>query len=162
VSGDPLIVEFAVGVAPAHAFEAWTRGCAVWWPDSHTISGDPAAIVFEPRSGGRIFERGPDGREHDWGTVLEWQPPARLSYRWHLFFDAGEATEVELTFTEAEHGTAIRLVQHGWELLGAAGPPRRTKTGEVWGALSAAFVRACGPPRADREPVSPTARPSGS
>jgi uncharacterized protein YndB with AHSA1/START domain len=143
MSADPLIVEFAVEVPPAHAFTAWTRGCAAWWPTTHTISGDPAAITFEPRPGGRIFERGPDGEEHDWGTVLEWQPPDRLRYSWHLFFDASEATEIELTFSPAEQGTAIRLAQSGWERVGAAGPPRRTKTDAMWGRLTAAFAQAC-------------------
>ncbi len=147
MSSEPLVVEFDVGVPPVQAFETWTLRCATWWPASHTISGDPQAITFEPRSGGRIIERGRDGREHDWGRVLDWQPPARLRYLWHLFFSPGEATEVEVTFTaRADGGTAIRLRQTGWERLGAGGPPRRAKTGRVWGELSSAFARACDGP----------------
>jgi uncharacterized protein YndB with AHSA1/START domain len=119
---DPLVIEFDVGVPPARAFEAWTQQCATWWPTPHTISGDPAAITFEPRSGGRIFERGADGGEHEWGTILEWQPPTRLRYLWHLFFDPSEATEVEITFTPRGPDTAVRLEQRGSR--GSARPAR--------------------------------------
>ena len=109
---------------------------------AHTASGDPAAITFESRAGGRIVERGRDGAEHDWGRVLDWEPPTRLRYLWHLFFDPGEATEVELTFTAVPAGTAVRLEQRGWEKLGEAAPPRRERTGQAWGRLTADYARA--------------------
>jgi uncharacterized protein YndB with AHSA1/START domain len=146
MTDEPLVVEFEVGVSPAEAFEVWTRRCSVWWPAAHTVSGDPAAITFESRPGGRIVERGRDGAEHDWGRVLDWEPPGRLRYRWHLFFDPSEATEVELTFTAVPTGTAVRLEQRGWEGLGETdppAPPRRERTGEVWGGLTAVYARAC-------------------
>jgi uncharacterized protein YndB with AHSA1/START domain len=139
---EPLVVEFEVGVPPERAFETWTRRCATWWPPSHTISRDPVAITFEPRSGGRIVEQAPDGAEHQWGTILNWEPPDRLRYLWHLFFDPSEATEVEVTFTAHRAGTAVRLEQRGWERLGEAGPPRRDRTGQAWAAITARFIAA--------------------
>jgi uncharacterized protein YndB with AHSA1/START domain len=143
MSTEPLRVEFEVGVPAAQAFEVWTQRCGSWWPRSHTISGDPAAIVFEPRPGGRIVEQARDGRHHEWGEILEWDPPARLRYRWHLFFDPSEATEVEVTFTEHAGRTGIRLQQTGWDELGQAGPPRRAKTEQVWTTVAALYVQAC-------------------
>lgn len=145
MSAEPLVVEFEVDAPPAQAFDLWTRRCATWWPSSHTVSGDPAAIVFEPRSGGRIIERATDGTEHDWGTVLDWQPPTRLRYRWHLFFAPAEATEIEVTFTALRTGTAVRLEQRGFERLGEAGPGRRARTDQAWAALAADFTRAAAP-----------------
>jgi uncharacterized protein YndB with AHSA1/START domain len=139
----PLVVEFEVSAAPAHAFETWTGRCATWWPPGHTVSGDPSAITFEPHTGGRIVERGRDGEEHDWGRILEWDPPTRLKYLWHLFFDPSEATVVELTFTSSGHGTSVRLVQTGWDELGEAARPRRTRTEDAWASLVAAYGRAC-------------------
>jgi uncharacterized protein YndB with AHSA1/START domain len=144
MSAEPLVIEFEVRVAPAQAFDTWTRRCATWWPSSHTISGDPSAITFEPRSGGRIVEHAPGGGEHDWGTVLDWEPPTRLRYRWHLFFEPSEATEVEITFLPVADRTAVRLEQRGWERLGEAGPGRRTRTQGVWSILAAGFISACG------------------
>ena len=140
---EPLVVEFEVAVPPTWAFDVWTSRCATWWPSSHTVSGDPSAIEFEPRAGGRIVERAADGAEHDWGQVLDWEPPARLRYLWHLFFDPSEATEVEVTFSEAGAGTVVRLEHRGWDRLGDAGPPRRRRTQEAWTAIAASFVAAC-------------------
>ncbi len=139
---EPLVVEFEVGVAPAQAFDAWTRRCATWWPPSHTVCRAPAAITFEPRRGGRIVERAPDGSEHEWGTILDWEPPTRLRYLWHLFFDPSEATEVEVTFIARDTGTGVRLEQRGFERLGDAGPPRRDRTGQAWAAIAERFVAA--------------------
>ena len=143
MSAEPLVIEFEVGVSPQQAFETWTERCATWWPASHTVSGDPAAITFEPHPEGRIFEHDATGAEHDWGRVLEWQPPARLRYRWHLFFDPSEATEVEVTFTPRGEHTAVRLEQRGFDQLGQAATPRRAKTALAWGSLTAAFAQAC-------------------
>jgi uncharacterized protein YndB with AHSA1/START domain len=142
MSADPLVVRFDVAAAPPRAFELWTQRAATWWPRAHTLSGDPAAITFEPRPQGRILERAPDGREHPWGTVLEWEPPRRLRYLWHLFFDPSEATEVEVRFEPRPGGTTIELIQTGWERLGSAGPPRRERTGQVWQAIADAFSAA--------------------
>jgi uncharacterized protein YndB with AHSA1/START domain len=147
----PLVVEFAVGVPPARAFEVWTRRYATWWPPSHTVSGDPAAVVFEPRPGGRIYERARDGTEHAWGEVVTWEPPALLRFRWHLFFDPAEATDVEVRFDPTAGGTRVRLVQTGWDRLGGAGPPRRERTGAAWAAVTALFVAAGAAERGDRD-----------
>jgi hypothetical protein len=141
MSADPLVVEFEVGVAPAHAFDVWTQRCATWWPRSHTMSGDPSAITFEPRAGGRIVERGPGG-DHEWGEVLAWEPPERLRCLWHPFFDRADATEVDITFRAVASGTAVRIEQRGFERLGDAGPPRRARTDEAWGVVTEAFVQA--------------------
>jgi uncharacterized protein YndB with AHSA1/START domain len=143
MTAEPLVVAFEVDASPAHAFQTWTTRCATWWPRSHTVSGDPAQITFEPRAGGAIVERAPDGQEHRWGEILEWEPPHRLRYLWHLFFDPSEATEVEITFEPAGDGTAVRLEQRGFEALGDAGPPRQQRTHRVWGMITPMFVDAC-------------------
>jgi Activator of Hsp90 ATPase homolog 1-like protein len=106
------------------------------------MSGDPSAITFEPRSGGRIVEHA-SGAEHDWAEVLEWDPPRRLRCLWHPFFDRAEATELDITFHATAAGTAIRLEQSGWERLGDAAAPRRTRTAGAWGVVTAAFAAAC-------------------
>jgi uncharacterized protein YndB with AHSA1/START domain len=99
---------------------------------------------LRPRPGGRIVERAPGGAEHDWGEVLDWEPPRGLRYLWHLFFDPSEATEIEVTFTPVDGRTTVRLEQRGWERLGEAGPRRRTRTQQVWRTITADFVGVCG------------------
>lgn len=139
----PLLVEFAVAAPVEHAFDVWTRRTRLWWPPSHTISGDPQRIVFEPRPGGRIVEVAASGEQHQWGELLDWDPPRRLRFRWHLFFHPGEATEVEITFRAADGGTVIRLEQRGWERLGDAGRPRRDRTGQAWSMIVERYATLC-------------------
>jgi len=143
VSAEPLVVAFEVEVPPDHAFETWTARCASWWPRSHTVSGNPAAITFEPHAGGAIIEHAPDGHTHRWGEILDWDPPTRLRYLWHLFFDPSEATEIDITFTQTDHGTAVRLEQRGFERLGDQGIQRRDRTNQAWNVIVATFINAC-------------------
>lgn len=140
---EPLVVEFAVEATPEHAFATWTDRCRIWWPPAHTVTGNAAAITFEPFPGGRIVEAGADGAAHAWGEVIAWDPPSRLRYWWHLFFDRAEATEVEVTFRAHGSGTMVRIEQRGWEVLGDAGYPRRTRTRQVWETLAPRFVEIC-------------------
>jgi uncharacterized protein YndB with AHSA1/START domain len=154
MSVEPLVVAFEVSVPPAQAFETWTRRCATWWPPSHTISGNAATITFEPHSGGRITEREPDGTQHQWGEILDWEPPTRLRYLWHLFFDPSEATEVEVTFTPTDHGTAVRLEQRGWAQLGELGPRRRGHTEQAWQKITNSYIRASSRPATTASPGS--------
>jgi uncharacterized protein YndB with AHSA1/START domain len=131
---EPIVVEFEVRATPEHAFDVWTSRPSMWWPKSHTVTQDPDLIVvFEPFPGGRIYERGSDGVEHEWGEVISWEPPARLNYLWHLFFDRSEATEISVTFTAQKGGSRVRLVQTGFEKLGdVVGPERRHRTNHAW------------------------------
>lgn len=143
----PLTIDLDVAAPADHAFDLWTARTALWWPSSHTISGRPERIVFEPRPGGRIYERAADGTEHPWGEVIDYQRPERISYWWHLFFDRAEATRVEVTFEPTSTGTRVRLVQTGWDALGDQGRPRRERTAMAWGHITGLFQ--------DAAPVAP-------
>lgn len=131
---DPIVVEFDVKASASHAFDIWTSKPSMWWPRSHTMTRDPdLTVVFEAFEGGRIYERGSDGSEHEWGEVLVWDPPVRVGYLWHLFFDRSEATEITVTFAEIENGSRVRLVQTGFEKLDdEVGTERRRRTSYAW------------------------------
>jgi uncharacterized protein YndB with AHSA1/START domain len=132
----PLELSFTVGCSPAHAFAVWARRTSQWWPPGHSVSKDPGlSVTFEPRSGGRIFERTPAGAEHDWGEVLAWEPPHRLRYLWHLAQDRSDATEVEVSFAPASEGTLVTIVHRGWERLGSRGDGLRERNQRGWGGL---------------------------
>ena len=107
-------------------------------------SGDAlASVTYEPRVGGRIFERAEDGAEHDWGEVLIWEPPGRLGYLWHIGASRSEATEVEVTFRTAVAETVVTIVHRGWERLGAGAEARRDRNRAGWAAVNEAYGRAC-------------------
>jgi uncharacterized protein YndB with AHSA1/START domain len=118
-----------------HAFKVFTAGFTTWWPASHHIGkSDLAEAVLEQRAGGRWYERGVDGSECEWGTVLAYDPPERVLLSWHLNGewaydpDPARASEVEVRFiaegpdlTRVElehrhierHGPDWRAVQSG-------------------------------------------------
>jgi hypothetical protein len=131
---EPIVVEFDVMTSPKNAFDVWTSKPSMWWPRSHTLTQDPdLTVVFEGFAGGRIYERGSDGAEHEWGEILVWEPPLRVDYLWHLFFERSEATEISVTFTEIDNGSRVRLVQTGFEKLGdEVGTERRRRTNHAW------------------------------
>lgn len=140
---EPLRIAFEVACPVPRAFATWAQDTSIWWPHGHSVSGMPGLrVTFEPRPGGRIFERTPEGVEHDWGEVLAWEPPHRLVYLWHLRFDRADATEVEIRFTPAAAGTAVEIVHRGWERLGAAGPERRERNRRGWEGVLDAYRRA--------------------
>lgn len=100
-------------------------------------------IVFEGRPGGRVFERSADGKEHDWGEVIDWEPPRRIRYLWHPFFDRSEATTVEVEFCpDGAAATRVTITQVGFDRLGDAGPSRRERTGNAWAAIADLFAAA--------------------
>lgn len=127
-----------------HAFEVWTADTSKWWPNDHSFSGEKGLRVqFEPRIGGRIFERTRKGDEYDWGEIVSWDPPGRLAYLWHLGSDRSEATEVEVRFASSDSGTAVRIEHRGWERFGVAADERHANNRKGWGAVVPLFEAAC-------------------
>lgn len=141
---EPLRLSYEIACAPEHAFEVWTTRVSTWWPKGHSVSGNPeTCVVLEPRPGGRIFERTPDGTEIDWGEITLWNPPRRLGYLWYIKRDRNDATDVELTFVDLGDGTTrLEIVHTGWERLGAEGPAWRDANTSGWSALLPHFVAA--------------------
>jgi uncharacterized protein YndB with AHSA1/START domain len=141
---EPLRISVDVACSTEHAFTVWTSGIGSWWPPDHTVSGRGDLEVFlQGRVGGRIFERTPDGIEHEWGEVTVWDPPARLSYRWHLHQDRAEATVVDIHFLpRGDAATRIEIEHRGWEKLGPAAEERREGNRRGWDGLLPHFVAA--------------------
>jgi hypothetical protein len=134
---EPLRMSFEVDCPAEHAFAVWTSGIGTWWPADHTVSGQPGLdVVMQGGVGGRIYERTPDGLEHDWGEVTVWSPPARLAYLWHLRRDRADATEVEIRFTVTGSGaTRVEIEHRGWERLGSAASAWRDQNQAGWQSL---------------------------
>jgi uncharacterized protein YndB with AHSA1/START domain len=143
---EPLRIEFGVDCPPDDAFRLWALDTSTWWPPGHSVSAEPGLTVeFEPRAGGRIFERTPAGIEHDWGEVIAWEPPRRLAFLWHLRSGRSDATDVDVTFAPAGEGdgTRVTIVHGGWERLGAAAAERRERDERGWAGVVQRYVEAC-------------------
>jgi uncharacterized protein YndB with AHSA1/START domain len=117
------------------AFSVFTDEIGTWWPeDHHILEAELAEMVFEPRQGGHIYDRGVDGSECHWARVLAYEPPSRFVFswdidlRWQLETDPDKTSEVEVSFiAEGESRTLVELVHRhlerhgdGWEQMRAA------------------------------------------
>jgi len=135
----PVEVSIDVDAPIEEAFDVFTRDMASWWPvEHHILQAELAEMVFEPRVGGNIIDRGVDGSECRWARVLAYDPPERVvfswdvSLEWQVETDASRTSDVEVRFTSlATDRTRVDLVHRhierhgeGWEQMhGAVGSP---------------------------------------
>jgi uncharacterized protein YndB with AHSA1/START domain len=133
----PIVKTIEVRRTPAEAFEIFTAGLARWWPvDRFSIhQAATATCAVEPRVGGRIFETAKNGEESTWGTVLAWEPPARLLMTWHPGQPVESAQEVELRFEPVPEGTRVTLEHRGWAKAGARGEEMRRNYDGGWATV---------------------------
>jgi hypothetical protein len=96
-----------VPASQAEAFRVYTEHAAEWLPPAHMFLGNPSVVAFEPRVGGRFYERAADGREMTRGTVTEWAPPGGLAVTWRIgpgwqpVFDDEHASVIRVEFIPA-------------------------------------------------------------
>jgi uncharacterized protein YndB with AHSA1/START domain len=148
VSIEPVVKTVTVVCTPEEAFRYFTTEFARWWPiGTHSVvayasefKDKPAAVIFEPRVGGRIIERTRAGEEHIWGHVLAWQPPTRVVFSFHPGRDDKEAQTVEVTFFSAPEGATVVLRHTGWEKLSTNAQQARDSYDQGWeGVFGAAY-----------------------
>jgi uncharacterized protein YndB with AHSA1/START domain len=124
-----------VDAPPERAFEVFTDGIATWWPpEHHILQAELATMVFEPRVGGHVIDRGVDGSECRWARVLAYEPPTRvviswdINLEWQIESDPARTSEIEIRFIEEEPGRTRVHLEHrhldrhgdGWEQMRAA------------------------------------------
>jgi uncharacterized protein YndB with AHSA1/START domain len=117
------------------AFAVFPDDIASWWPpDHHVLQAELAEMVFEPRPGGHVYDRGTDGSECRWARVLAYEPPDRvmfswdISLQWQIETDPDRTSEVEVRFlAESPERTRVELEHRhlerhgeGWERMRAA------------------------------------------
>jgi uncharacterized protein YndB with AHSA1/START domain len=114
------------------AFRVFTADFDRVKPREHNmLSVEIAETVFEPRAGGRIYDRGVDGSECQWARVLAFEPPNRvvfswdISPQWQIESDLERTSEVEVRFiAESPERTRVELEHRnldrhgdGWEAM---------------------------------------------
>ena len=123
-----------------HAFRVFTEGIGSWWdPNHHILEAELAEMVFEPRVGGHIIDRGTDGSECRWARVLAYEPPSRVCFswdinlRWQLETDPAKASEIEVTFTEdGPDRTRVVLTHRNLDRHGKGWEAMRDAVGSGW------------------------------
>ena len=122
----------AVAAPIDRAFHVFTEDIGSWWdPKQHLLEAELAEMVFEPRVGGSVYDRGVDGSECRWARVLAYEPPRRfviswdVSPRWQLETDYERSSEVEVRFTKKGPDRTLVELEHrnlerhgdGWERI---------------------------------------------
>jgi hypothetical protein len=128
---DKASVTTFVDVAPADAFDVFTREIDRWWRrgPAYRIAGrQPGVMHLEPRLGGRIFEEYATGKLHEVGTITAWEPPGHLGFDWRAAnFAPGEVTHVDVRFVASGGGTRVVLEHRGWAQIRGDHPVRHGK-----------------------------------
>ena len=114
------------------AFSVFTEDFGSFKPAEHNLlSVEIAETVFEPRAGGRLYDRGVDGSECNWARVLAYEPPERvviswdMNPEWQIETELDKTSEVEVRFiAETPERTRVELEHRnldphgaGWESL---------------------------------------------
>jgi uncharacterized protein YndB with AHSA1/START domain len=122
--------QVVVEVPIERAFSVFTEDFDSIKPREHNmLAVEIAETVFEPREGGRIYDRGVDGSECHWARVLAYEPPDRVVFswdinpRWQIESDLEKTSEVEVRFiSETPERTRVELEHRnldrhgeGWE-----------------------------------------------
>ena len=106
--------------------------------------------IIEAKTGGRCYTEQMDGTDCPWGSVLVWDPPARLviawqiTHEWQFEPDLARSSEVEITFTpEPDGSTRVQLEHRHFERhgAGAAAMKAGVDSPNGWGGLLALYAR---------------------
>lgn len=144
---DRVRVTTFVDVEPLDAFEVFTQETDLWWQRGprHRFGSGTGTLLFEE---GRLVESFEDGRVHEVGKVLVWQPGERLVFEWRgRAFTGDERTEVEVRFEPQGRGTQVTLEHRGWAAIRDDHPARHglddrgftEMIGRWWGELVSSY-----------------------
>jgi uncharacterized protein YndB with AHSA1/START domain len=129
--------QIVVEVPLERAFSVFTEDFDSIKPREHNLLAvEIAETVFEPREGSRIYDRGVDGSECQWGRVLAYEPPDRLVFswdispQWQIETDPQKASEVEVRFiSETPDRTRVELEHRNLDRHGVGWQGEREAVG---------------------------------
>jgi uncharacterized protein YndB with AHSA1/START domain len=129
-TGTSVHASIVVDAPLERAFQVFTQDFGRFKPAEHNMLGvEIAETVFEPRTGGRLYDRGVDGSECNWAHVLAYDPPDRvvltwnITPQWQIETDASKTSEWEVRFVaETPQRTRVEIEHRnldrhgdGWE-----------------------------------------------
>ena len=116
-TGTSVHASIVVEAPIERAFDVFTREFGRFKPPEHNLLGVVVAeTVFEPHVGGRLYDRGVDGRVCAWARVLGYEPPNRvllswdISPQWQIETDPARTSEWEVRFfAETPERTRVEI-----------------------------------------------------
>src|SRR5262245_60708832 len=147
----PVLKAISVNTTVDRAFDVFTRGFDTWWPRGHHIGSSPMKrAIIEGKAGGRCYSEQVDGTDCPWGSVVVWEPPARVVIAWQITPqwqyepDVTKSSEVEITFTAEVGGTTrVQLEHRHFERHGEGAAAMKTGVDSPngWGSLLQLYAR---------------------
>ena len=137
--------EIEVNAPIDRVFTVFATRMGDWWHKEHSIASGTSQkdVVIEPRAGGRWYEIGADGSEHEWGKVRAYDPPCRLVLAWQLTrdfqYDPDFETTVEVNFEERDGKTIVRFEHRDLERMGEGTVELFESMDGGWGMLLGLF-----------------------
>lgn len=119
------VAEVHVAATPEEAFRLFTEEIGLWWRRGTPYWNDTArglSVRIEPHVGGRFVEIYDldTGDGYEVGRITSWEPPRRFAMTWtQVGWPDDVATDVEVSFEPTGDRTRVRLVQTGFERVGA-------------------------------------------
>ena len=146
--------EVVVNAPIDRAFSVFTERFDRIKPREHNMLGcDIAESVFEPKVGGRVYDRGVDGSECQWARVLAFEPPDRIVFTWdinpywQIETHLDKTSEVEVRFiAESPDRTRVELEHRNLERHGDGwqGMAEGVRGGDGWPLYLDRFASALG------------------
>lgn len=134
---DAVVKKIVVNCSQQTAFRVWTEQIDSWWPQGHSLSGDPDKQMFmELGMGGRVYEKTAVGTEHNIGEIVAWQPHFHLAFNWYLGSDASRPSRVNVHFNPIGNAvTEVHLEHRGPDFIGELWESRIDKFDGAWDAI---------------------------
>ena len=146
ISPAPIRKSLRVKAGRQKAFDTFVA-MGGWWMKSHSlVPSGQKDVIIEPRAGGRWYETGNDGAEHEWGKVIAFEAPDRLLLIWSLnaefAYDPAFETTVEVRFSEDGDHTLVEFEHRDLERFGDKADETRQGMDGGWGELLAGYQKA--------------------
>ena len=133
-------LQIVVDAPIERAFRVFTQEFDRIKPREHNLLRvEIAETIFEPRVGGRIYDRGVDGSECRWARVLAYEPPHRvviswdISPQWQIETNLERTSEVEVRFiAESGERTRVELEHRNLDRHGAGWEAERDSVRGGW------------------------------
>ncbi len=114
-----VYVALRVKASPERAFSAFVGEIGAWWRPNGLLQTTPRApgvLAFEAREGGRLTETLESGKVFEIGSILVWEPPARLVFSWRQAnFPPDLHTQVEVRFEAVGEETRVSVEHRGFD-----------------------------------------------
>ena len=114
-------LEIPIDAPPARVWKAFVDSIGAWWPKDFYVTAEPRPMTLEAKAGGRMFERGKDGSELLWSTVIALDPNKSMDMVGYLTPAYGGPATSMIHLEFEPHGDGATLLKVSDAIFGRIG-----------------------------------------